>query len=269
MGHPRPLREADFSQVEAVFTDVDGTLTTSHRLQSGTIGALEALRDSGLRVVLVTGRPAGWGECWARTLPVEGVVVENGALYFKRNPRGAWAKVYVQSEAQRRRDRARLQRAVTAALKTVPGARLSMDSLYTEVDLAIDYNEQARLGQDAAERLERFLHRRGIQAVRSSVHVNCWIGPFDKLKTVRRYIAREWKMNLETEDPRFVYAGDSFNDAPMFGAFSLSVGVANVADVLERIEFAPAFMTQQREGLGFEELAKAILRVRARRRGAS
>jgi len=49
MTEPRPLREADLSRVEAVFTDVDGTLTTGGRLRASTLSALERLeRDASL-----------------------------------------------------------------------------------------------------------------------------------------------------------------------------------------------------------------------------
>lgn len=264
MPEPAPLAAADLSRVEAVFTDVDATLTTAGKLDSTTVRALEALGEAGVRVVLVSGRPAGWGECWARNLPVDGVVVENGGLYFTR-AKGRFRKVYAQPEAVRRRNRARLLREVRAAMRRVPGARLSVDSAYTEVDVAIDYNEEVHLGDDAAERLERLLRARGVQAVRSSVHVNCWIGAFDKLTTVRSFLRREWRARLELADPRFVYAGDSYNDAPMFRAFSLSVGVANVRAALGRIDHPPAFITPSAEGRGFEELARAVLS--ARRRG--
>jgi HAD superfamily hydrolase (TIGR01484 family) len=263
---PRPLATADFNAVQAVFTDVDGTLTTAHRLLPSTIHALGQLQASGIPVILVTGRPAGWGECWARTLPVEGVIVENGALYFARKGNGPLVKVYAQAEPVRRRNRKRLVAAVQAALREVPGARLSMDSLYTEVDLAIDYNEEAHLGSEAAHVLEGFLRKRKIQAVRSSVHVNCWIGAFDKLTAVQSYLRRQWKTRLTAEDSRFVYAGDSFNDAPLFKAFALSVGVANVKDVLNQIDPPPRFITRRREGLGFEEIAEAILAAKPKRR---
>jgi HAD superfamily hydrolase (TIGR01484 family) len=255
----KPLAAADLSRVEAVFTDVDGTLTTDGKLRAPTIAAVEALTAAGVRVVLVSGRPAGWGECWARNLPVDGAILENGGLHFRWR-KGRLVKAYAQPAAARARNRARLSREVERALRRVPGARLSMDSRYTEVDLAIDYNEEARLGQAAADVLEATLRARGVTAVRSSVHVNCWIGRFDKLSAVKRYLKTEWGERLSARG--HVYSGDSFNDAPMFGAFPLSVGVANVADVLDRIEAPPKFVTRAREGRGFEELARAILKVR-------
>ena len=128
----RPLREADLSRVEAVFTDVDGTLTTAGRLRASTLGALERLDRAGVPVVLVTGRPAGFAEAWARTLPVAGVIAENGGISVRIDGRGALRKTYARPASVRARDRRRLTRVVQAALRAVPGARMSTDSRYSE-----------------------------------------------------------------------------------------------------------------------------------------
>lgn len=262
-----PLHEADLSKVEAVFTDVDGTLTTRGKLTSNTLRAIEWLNAHHVPVVLVSGRPAGWGEAWARQWPVAGAIMENGGLHF------AWrgeqlVKSYAQPEKQRVVARKQLIKHVAAALKHVKGAQLSGDSPYTEVDLAIDYAEDVHLGHGAADAIEAFLHARGVTAVRSSVHVNCWLGTFDKQSAVERFVKLEWKKTLRPNERRYVYVGDSFNDAPMFKAFPLSVGVANVRDVLARLDAEPKFITRAREGKGFGEVADAIVRSRRTRRSA-
>ena len=46
--------------VRFVLTDIDDTLTDQGRLGAGAYAALERLQQSGLTVVPVTGRPAGW-----------------------------------------------------------------------------------------------------------------------------------------------------------------------------------------------------------------
>jgi HAD superfamily hydrolase (TIGR01484 family) len=258
----RPLREADLSRVDAVFTDVDGTLTTAGRLRASTLAAVERLNRAGVPVVLVTGRPAGFAEAWARTLPVAGVIAENGGVSVRLDGRGALRKEYARPAAARTRDRRRLTRVVQSALLAVPGARMSTDSRYTEVDLAIDIDEEVRLGPEAAARLEAFFARRGVNAVRSSVHVNAWIGPFDKAWMVRRFIRSVWRRRLSSDDRRYVYLGDSLNDAPLFAAFALSVGVANVRAVLGLLAHRPRFVTRAAEGAGFEELARAVLKAR-------
>ncbi|MBL8909438.1 MAG: HAD-IIB family hydrolase [Archangium sp.] len=264
----RPVHEADLSSVEAVFTDVDGTLTTKGKLTSSTLRAIEWLQAHKVPVVLVSGRPAGWGEAWARQWPVAGAIMENGGLHF------AWRgdkleKVYAQSEKERARTRRELIEHVDAAMAKVKGAQLSGDSPYTEVDLAIDYAEDVALGHAAADQLEAFLRARGVQAVRSSVHVNCWIGDFDKRSAVKRFVKTEWKKTISDDERRYVYVGDSFNDAPMFEAFPLSIGVANVKDVLGSIDTPPKFVTRAREGKGFGEVADAIVKSKRKRKRRS
>ena len=262
---PQPLSRADLRRVQAVFTDVDGTLTTKGLFGSKVLAAIERLDAAGVKVVLVSGRPAGWGECWARQLPVAGVIVENGGLAFVMK-QGRLERLYAQSAAVRRRNRPRLRQLVARAMKQVKGARLSSDSAYTEVDLAIDHAEDVSLGPKAAQALEDFLRAHGASAVRSSVHVNCWLGRFDKRSAVNQFLRQVWKTRLAEGEARYVYAGDSLNDAPMFDAFPLSVGVANVLDVLTLLDAPPKFVTRAREGQGFLELADAVL---AQRRGSA
>lgn len=257
-----PLSKADLSRVRAVFTDVDGTLTSNGQLAATTLNAIEALTASKVPVVLVSGRPSGWGECWARQLPVAAVIVENGGLTYVRR-RGELVKLYAEPEGLRQRRRRALERHVDAAIAHVRGTRRSMDSIATEVDLAIDYAEDVQLGPRAADRLEQFLTARGVTAVRSSVHVNCWLGPFDKRTAVESFLRSEWQTALSRDDRRFIYVGDSFNDQPLFEAFGLSVGVANVRKV--KLEQPPKFVTMAAEGDGFQELAHAVLRARRRK----
>jgi HAD superfamily hydrolase (TIGR01484 family) len=259
---PRPLATASLRDVRGIFSDVDGTLTRRGQLTSEVLAQLEALKAAGLRVVLVTGRPAGWGECFLRTLPVDGVIVENGGLYFSWGRGGRLKKVYARAEARRGADRQKLTREVQRMLKRHPGLRLSTDSAYTEVDLALDYNEEAALGREVAEDVVAELTRRGVSAVRSSVHVNCWLGNFDKRTMVERFLAREWG-ERQPAPGRYLYVGDSLNDAPMFAAFPLSVGVANVLEVLDELDHPPAYVTRAPEGEGFVELARALLERRA------
>ncbi len=51
-------------------------------LPESSYGALWDLARAGIRVVPVTGRPAGWCDHIARMWPVAGVVGENGAFYY-------------------------------------------------------------------------------------------------------------------------------------------------------------------------------------------
>jgi len=241
-----------FSDVRAVFTDLDGTLTTKGKILPTTYQALATLAAAGVEVVVVTGRPAGWGDCLLRLWPVRAVIAENGGVVLL--PGRKILPVGRSLAAIRRKMRA----AAAAAARRFPGARLARDSIYTEVNLAIDWNEDARLGEPAARRLEKFLRARGFRAVRSSVHVNFWPPGFDKL-TACRVVAREV---FATDDlAPFLYVGDALNDEPLFEGFPRSVGVANVRDVWKDLRAHPTRVTRRREGRGFEEVAAAVLRM--------
>ncbi len=65
-----------------VFFDIDDTFTTHGKIGPQPFQAMWSLKEAGLKVVPITGRPAGWCDHIARMWPVDGVVGENGALYF-------------------------------------------------------------------------------------------------------------------------------------------------------------------------------------------
>jgi hydroxymethylpyrimidine pyrophosphatase-like HAD family hydrolase len=104
----------------------------------------------------------------------------------------------------------------------------------------------------------------GMRAKVSSIHVNGWFGDYDKLSTARRMLAEEFGVSLELQEAkeRWVFVGDSPNDAPMFGFFPNAVGVANVLDFADRMEAQPAYVTRARAGAGFVELCEALLMAR-------
>jgi hypothetical protein len=56
-----------------------------------------------------------------------------------------------------------------------------------------------------------------------------------------------------------VFVGDSENDAPMFGFFDKSVGVANVRRFEGRLASPPKYVTREASGAGFVELARHLL----------
>ena len=102
------LSPATRQSIKAVLTDIDDTLTTDGRLRAAAYGALERLQDSGLIVIPITGRPAGWCDHIARMWPVDGVVGENGAFYFQYDRQGkVMIKRFQASDAERAANRPR------------------------------------------------------------------------------------------------------------------------------------------------------------------
>ena len=254
---PREARAA----IRGVLTDIDDTLTTHGRLTPRAYAALERLKDAGRLVVPITGRPAGWCDHIARMWPVDGVVGENGALWMRYDAtRRKLLRGYVATEAERRANRDRLAAVAERVLREVPGTALASDQPYREADIAIDFCEDVPpLPREAVDRIVAIMEAEGLTAKVSSIHVNGWIGRYDKLGMTKRFLADAFGVDLDTERERYVFAGDSPNDAPMFAYFPNSVGVANVRAFLDRIATPPAWITRAEAGEGFVELVDALL----------
>ena len=263
----RPLAEFPQSALRGigyVLADIDDTLTIDGRLPADAYGAMESLRDAGLKIAPITGRPAGWCDHIARMWPIHGVVGENGAFYFSYDDnRRTMTRRYWKDGAERAADRARLERLATQILAAVPGAALSADQPYREADLAIDYCEDvAPLDDHAVAKIKTLFEDAGAHAKVSSIHVNGWFGDYDKLAMTRNLFREVFHVALDDVRSRVVFAGDSPNDAPLFDYFPHGVGVANVADFAGRMDAEPAWIARARGGHGFAELARAILEAR-------
>ena len=75
----------------------------------------------------------------------------------------------------------------------------------------------------------------------------------------RHLLRQVFFLNEEQEKTEVLFIGDSPNDWPMFQAFPISVGVANVLDFKGQLDPDPAWITEKRGGYGFSEMAKFLI----------
>ena len=251
------------SRVGYVLTDIDDTLTNNGRLPAVAYTAMERLRKAGIKIIPITGRPAGWCDHIARMWPVDGLVGENGAFYFRYDESTRkMVRRYFKPENERRADRLKLAELQREILEKIPGSDLSADQPYREADLAIDYCEDIPpLPTEAVDQIVGLFEKAGAEAKVSSIHVNGWFGAYDKL-TMSRFLFEEvFHENLEDIKEDVIYIGDSPNDAPMFAYFPNSVGVANVLQFEGRMPCNPAWITRSEGGYGFAEMVDKLLTV--------
>jgi HAD superfamily hydrolase (TIGR01484 family) len=258
---PREAR----ARVRVVLTDIDDTLTENGRLPAIAYAALEKLHEAGILVVPVTGRPAGWCDLIARQWPVDGVVGENGAFYFRYDDgTRKMTRRYATPAAARAGDRARLDAIRDEVLTQVPGSAVAGDQAYREADLAIDFSEDVPpLGDAEIDRILAVFHRHGAVAKISSIHVNGWFGGYDKLTTSLGFLSGQFGFDGRSRADQVVFVGDSPNDSPMFAFFPNAVGVGNVRRFADRLAAAPAWITERNGGHGFAELAELIIESRS------
>ncbi len=263
----KPLREFPLEiakNVSCVFTDIDDTLTNEGQLGARAYAALHGLNEAGIFVVPVTGRPAGWCDMIARLWPVAGGVGENGAFYFSydRDRQKMLRFFYADAEA-RKENRTKLDVICARVIREVPKCAISADQLYRECDLAIDFCEDVPALVDAdVLRIKEIFEEEGAVAKVSSIHVNGWFGDFDKLTMSRTFAEQRLGIDIEKDREKIVFCGDSPNDSPMFEFFPYACGVANVRDFEGKMQSNPAYISNERGGEGFVEIANILLNAR-------
>ncbi len=247
--------------IRYVLTDIDDTLSIKGRIPSASFTAMEQLQKTGIRVILITGRPAGWCDHMARMWPVDGLVGENGAFYFRYDESNKkMIRRYYKTEKQRSNDRKKLEKIKQEILQKVPGCRVSADQAYREADLAIDFYEDVpSIPMEDVEKIVRCFKRAGAQAKISSIHVNGWFGDYDKLTMTHLFFKEVFRSDLDKIKEHIVFTGDSPNDVPMFDYFPHSVGVANIVRFKKTIDHKPAWVTENEGGYGFAEMVKTLL----------
>jgi HAD superfamily hydrolase (TIGR01484 family) len=263
---PRPLRELTqafpegLGHLVGVLCDIDDTVTLHGRIVPKALSLMVEARRRGLLVVPVTGRPAGWVDHIARMWPVDGVVGENGGLWSWMGPDRLELR-HLQDHDTRVANRAKLEALATTILREVPGCAIASDQAYRALDLAIDFCEDVPpLDDDAIDAIVACFSQAGATAKVSSIHVNGWFGDFDKLAGFRAFHQDRFAGELDLS--RWAFFGDSANDEPMFRAFDLSIGVANVVEFLPRMVDHPKWIANGEGGHGFVEGMEAILSLR-------
>lgn len=270
------LHEFSSSGIEILFADIDGTMTTKGKLPSDVYDSLWKLQAKGIKVIPVTGRPAGWCEMITRLWPIHAVIGENGAFYFQYDEAGAktappkqkssdklvqkksakMRRVFSQSTQERKNGKVGLKKILARIRKEVPKARLSSDQFCRISDLAIDFCEDIpRLSDKEIFRIKEIFEEEGAVAKISSIHVNGWFGDFDKLSMCKEYVRKEFGWSEKELQKHCAFVGDSPNDEPMFAFFKNSIAVANIVEFWDQLEHKPNYVTKAQEGFGFCELA--------------
>lgn len=246
-------------KLKGILCDIDDTLTLHGRLVPEAFMALQRLQDAGLRVVPITGRPGGWVDQIARMWPVDGVVGENGGLwYWLDSSTGKLERRFVQDATTRIINREKLATLAEKILRDVPGCALASDQPYRDLDLAIDFCEDVPpLPPEAIDTIVSLFDEAGAVCKVSSIHVNGWFGDFDKLHGFNAF--HEDRFGEAADFSEWAFFGDSANDEPMFKAFEWSFGVANVRDFLPRLQHPPKWITPSEGGNGFVEGIELLL----------
>jgi HAD superfamily hydrolase (TIGR01484 family) len=260
----RPVAELapHAATLRGVFSDIDDTLTHEGVVVPAAYAALERARAAGLRVVLVTGRPAGWAEVLASLWPVDAAIAENGGIAYLKRGR-ALERVYF-APGDPADDARRLAALADDILARFPFARRSEDTGLRITDVAFDVGEHQQLTPTEIDAITGRSRELGARTLVSSVHAHACFHAADKAQMAARVAALLWGEPAADVASRYAFLGDSPNDQAAFAFFDHAIGVANVARYAAVLTPPPRYVTPSPGGHGFAEALDVILDARGR-----
>ncbi|MEH2056167.1 MAG: HAD family hydrolase [Nostoc sp.] len=256
---PSEISSTSFLHIRLIATDMDGTLTRRGKFTAALLQALEDLAAADIKVMIVTGRSAGWVSGLSAMMPVAGAMptagyayAENGGLYF---PSGNQKPVVLTPIPDLAQHRQHLATTFENLQTKFPQIQESADNRFRITDWTFDV---AGLHQDELQTLDNLCQQMGWGFTYSNVQ--CHIKPQGQDKAVGLLqVLREYLPQYSPE--QIVTVGDSPNDESLFNDryFPISVGVANVLEYVNQLKYHPAYITTAAEGEGFCELSSYIL----------
>jgi HAD superfamily hydrolase (TIGR01484 family) len=253
------------AELRGVFCDVDDTLTHEGVVVPEAYAAIVRARAAGLRVVLVTGRPAGWAEVLASLWPIDAAIAENGGIAYLKRGRRVERLYFAPGDPAD--DARRLAGLADEVVQTFAFARCADDSPLRVTDVAFDVGENQQLAPDQIDAITSHCRALGARTLVSSVHAHACFHTADKAQMSARVAAVLWNESAEEVAERYAFVGDSPNDQAAFAFFAASIGVANVARYVAVLQPPPRYVTPSPCGHGFTELIDAL--VASRRDSAS
>tara|TARA_R110000764_G_scaffold101870_1_gene187216 strand:+ start:17782 stop:18549 length:768 start_codon:yes stop_codon:yes gene_type:complete len=254
MNNPINLPKNLTNKIKVLFTDVDDTLTFNGEIPLQTIQSLHKLKEANIVVVPVTGASAGWCDCLLKTLPIKYIIGENGAFFMEQGDRGHSLLTYLKEPHQVQEDLEKLKLLIKELNTLYPDISFTQDQSYRITDVALDIGQAVKVDFSHAKSATQWLKEKGVNAKLSSIHINTWIGDYNKATGALAWLTSH---NISLEETAFI--GDSTNDEAMFQAIPLSIGVANIAKFLPILAHKPNYITQSAGGLGFVELVDALI----------
>lgn len=252
---PYQLLEGDLTNICLVATDMDGTLTQAGKFTLALLQALADLATANIKVIVVTGRSAGWVSGLAAYLPIAGAIAENGGLYY---PNGHESPVALSSITDFDSHRQQLRDIFQKLQLEFPQIRESADNRFRLTDWTF---EVQNLSVNELQKLGELCSNLGWGFTYSNVQCHIKSLSQDKaaglIQVLHNYFPQ---LTLE----QVVTVGDSPNDESLFNSsyFKHSVGVANVREYANQMQHQPKYITTAAEGEGFGELARYLLNNR-------
>ena len=243
-----------------MLTDIDGSITVEDDLSLDALTAFRELEEHGIRVVLTTGRSAGWASALGHYLPgVFAVIAENGAVLVDRERTDSPPILLDGWDADELAARMeRVEACLEAILERYPSVRKAADNFTRLTDRTFEVSKDL----DPAE-IASIAGRFEVGYTYSSVHHHLSASTLNKQTGYLTAVHDHLELSGVDAGQNVITLGDSLNDAPLFDQrrFAATVGVRDVLRHLTALrDNKPGYVTLGNSSDGFVELAHLLLR---------
>jgi HAD superfamily hydrolase (TIGR01484 family) len=250
MQESSPLIADNLTDIQLIATDIDGTLTSHHKFTPALLQAIDIINAKGLKLLLVTGRSAGWVSALTNYLPIAGAIAENGGVYF--DDKGEMDFVTPIKSISEHREK--LANVFWELQERYPNIEETSDNQFRITDWTFDIAglNTAQLWEIASQ-----CEQWGWGFTYSTIQ--CHIKPLKQDKAIGiNYALKHYFPKIKPK--HLITVGDSPNDASMFDRqlFPHSVGVANIQHYSSELEHHPQYITKLPEIAGFCELVDLL-----------
>ncbi len=238
--------------INLIATDIDGTLTQQGLFTSKFLLTLENLQKNKIKVVLITGRSAGWCQGIVNYLPVWGIIAENGGIYCLKKTQTIEKLTPLTNLTEHRQG---LKESFEYLQTQFPQLQSSSDNLFRLTDWTFDCHN---LSQDDLLDIEKVCNDHNWGFTYS--HIQGHLKPQEQNKANGlMMLKKSYFPNLPQN--QIVTVGDSPNDESLFNQdlFPVSVGVANILNYQERLQHKPVYVTHSTQIDGFCELVQLLI----------
>jgi HAD superfamily hydrolase (TIGR01484 family) len=253
-----PLAKLDRNEALALrglLFDLDDTFIDEGKITEAAYSSLFRLREAGLELYIVTGRPLGWVRLFSRVFPIDGGIAENGGSLVVNG-----TLIDVVSASERARRKSRLDELVALIGERFPDIRPVRDPSERLSDFAFDIGEEDHVDPERVRQAAAFAREHGATVFVSSVHLHVGFDPVDKATGAIALLTKLHALDATEALVRYAFIGDSENDAACFAAFRTSIGVANLRG---RSTLRPRYVTRGARSIGFAEMARTLGALRA------
>lgn len=245
---PLAFLKDEAKNIKYVISDVDDTITNGGRLLSEALAALYSIRDSGRKIILLTGGSAGWADVYIRQWPVEAVIAESGALFLtKKNNEIIYSANPVIDDVSRKKRK--------IFLETLSSSILSTDQYARIYDIAIDKSKISK--EDKAAIIANAINMGAFYA-ESSIHINIWFAAYNKWEGLKSFFDNCYGIKADAFKSNSMYLGDALNDQPLFKELEISVGMKSVEDNKDAFVYLPKYIAKSYGGYGIKEVSKVL-----------